>query len=425
MKEKKWFKILTLAVSICAVITFSAKGILKDYPYWLDELFTIQFITGTWKELFTVHLLPDTHPPLYFVLAKIWASIFGSQASALRTLSSLFSVATVILLWKEWEVNLRDERLILLLLIAFNPYFLYYSQEARSYSLMIGLATIATVMTINGLTQEQLEQKNGRFKEKQTLNKPLILVSLCLSLVHYFGFIYSAVLSITRACFRKGLRYKLREGITLMVISIWPVLHLGIYGTINGSQLTVIQLEQQDWWRPIFAFNMSCLPFFNTGNQGLDFVTRTSFILVSAYALKTIFTNKQLKYPFNATKLEVLYSAFIIGTSLLLISILNHKTPISTIRNFTVFIPVTCMLLSGIFNISASYNEHNEKRAKQKIFIGIYLGLILIVSLKITSLNISKKIFAYQKQHLMSNQMLAKSQIKSSTKTFHTDASKC
>lgn len=424
MKRKRWIKVLVLAVSISALITFSTKGLLTGYPYWLDELFTIQFITGSWKELFILHLLPDTHPPLYFVLAKAWASIFGSQASALRTLSSLFSVATVIYLWKEWEHHFKDERLILLLLTAFNPYFLYYSQEARSYSLMIGLAAIATVATINGLTQEPLDQNKGNFKDKQTLNKPLLLVSLCLSLVHYFGFIYSAMLSITRICFHKGLRSKANEILILLAISAWPVIHIGIYGAINGSQLTAIQLEPQEWWRPLFAFNLSCLPFFNTGNQGLDFATRATFILIAAFALKAIFTNKHYKRPFKTTQLEIFYSAFIISISLLFISIINHKTPISTIRNFTVFIPVTYMFLGGIFKITPRHEKVNATTPKHKKLVWAYLGLILMISLKISGNNINKKIYANQVLYTPPNQLVMESR-KIQAEDFRTDAYKC
>ena len=132
-------QLLILSLCIVYFLALSIPGILMGYSYWVDELYTIQFISGTWTELISKYILPDTHPPLYFITAKAWTSLFGTHEASTRTLSSIFSLALIITLWNEWRAKASPRRLILLLLIIINPYFLYYSQETIGYSLLLFL----------------------------------------------------------------------------------------------------------------------------------------------------------------------------------------------------------------------------------------------------------------------------------------------
>jgi hypothetical protein len=106
--------------------------------FWHDEAWSWALIQGD-----TVRLLAeqDAHPPLYFLLLKGWAAIFGTGEAALRALSALFGIAALPLIFRLAR-RLGDDATALLatLLLALSPYHVLFSQEARSYTLLFALA---------------------------------------------------------------------------------------------------------------------------------------------------------------------------------------------------------------------------------------------------------------------------------------------
>jgi len=95
----------------------------------------------------------ERSPPLYYVLAWGWSRIFGTGEVGLRSLSALFGTLTVPLAYLAARA-LVDRRRIALLAAAFvalNPYLVWYSQEARSYALMVLLTTLALVFFARAL----------------------------------------------------------------------------------------------------------------------------------------------------------------------------------------------------------------------------------------------------------------------------------
>jgi len=77
------------------------------------------------------------HPPIYYVLAKVWVNLWGGSAYALRTLSVVFGVFGVIAMcWFMRELDASPEAsLIAMLLTCISPMLILYGQEAREYAL--------------------------------------------------------------------------------------------------------------------------------------------------------------------------------------------------------------------------------------------------------------------------------------------------
>ncbi len=88
----------------------------------------------------------ERSPPLYYVLAWIWSKPFGTGEAGLRSLSALFGTLTIPLAYRA-TVELANRRagLIAAALVALNPYLIWYSQEARSYALLVLLGALALV----------------------------------------------------------------------------------------------------------------------------------------------------------------------------------------------------------------------------------------------------------------------------------------
>ncbi|MDQ3729621.1 MAG: glycosyltransferase family 39 protein [Actinomycetota bacterium] len=86
----------------------------------------------------------ERSPPLYYVLAWAWSTIFGTGEVGLRSLSALLGTLMVpAAFFGGRALASEGVGLAAALLFAFNPYLVWYSQEARSYILMALFATVA------------------------------------------------------------------------------------------------------------------------------------------------------------------------------------------------------------------------------------------------------------------------------------------
>ncbi len=133
---------------------------LADRSLWFDEAFSWRLIQFPFTEM--LHRIGrDNHPPLYFVLLKGWATVFGESTFALRSLSVLFGSLTIFgtyffvteafgknLLTSETDADLqtpgRGIGLVAAALIALSTFHIRYSQEVRMYTMTAALAVISS-----------------------------------------------------------------------------------------------------------------------------------------------------------------------------------------------------------------------------------------------------------------------------------------
>lgn len=124
--DRRWAAFGVLAVA--ALLRFYDLG---QHSLWLDEVTTTQEI-ATWKRA----AASGFHPPLYFLLLKVWSSILGSTPAALRAFSALFGTASV---WLAYRLardvfEREDVAMIAAALVAVAPHALWYSREIRMYA---------------------------------------------------------------------------------------------------------------------------------------------------------------------------------------------------------------------------------------------------------------------------------------------------
>lgn len=132
---------LAVTVAIGAALRFAT---LDVQSYWTDEAYTVALVnldlTDMWSHI------PETEstPPLYYSLAWIWAKVFGAGEVGLRSLSVLFGTATIAVAYYAGSV-LRSRRagLFAAALVAVNPLLVWFSQEARAYSLLVFLSALS------------------------------------------------------------------------------------------------------------------------------------------------------------------------------------------------------------------------------------------------------------------------------------------
>jgi hypothetical protein len=131
---RRWWPLAALLV-VAAVLRFAT---IDLQSLWYDEAFTpIRVLhNGLGATLRTVVHTENT-PPLYYILLWAWSRVFGTGAIALRSLSAFAGLGTVAVAWALGiELGSRRIATVLAAIVAVNPLFVWYSQEARAYILL-------------------------------------------------------------------------------------------------------------------------------------------------------------------------------------------------------------------------------------------------------------------------------------------------
>ncbi|HWE34021.1 MAG TPA: glycosyltransferase family 39 protein [Solirubrobacteraceae bacterium] len=112
--------------------------------FWFDEGNTALLVHLSPGKMLGLIPQSESTPPLYYCIAWVWARIFGYGEAGLRSLSALAGVLTVPVVYGA-AATLCSKRagVIAAALTACNPLLIWYSQEARSYSLLVLLSAVS------------------------------------------------------------------------------------------------------------------------------------------------------------------------------------------------------------------------------------------------------------------------------------------
>jgi mannosyltransferase len=137
------------AVAVAIVVRFVDLG---GQSLWIDEAFTARLLGGSLGHTLSGVARWESTPPLYYVLVWGWSQIFGHSEVALRSLSALFGVACVPVMFMVVDRLVgRRAAAVAALLVATSPALVWYSGEARSYSLWLLLSAIGLLFWIRAL----------------------------------------------------------------------------------------------------------------------------------------------------------------------------------------------------------------------------------------------------------------------------------
>ena len=199
--ENRTLRVLRVVAITVVVVGASLRfGGLGGRVVWIDEAGTLQRVSGYWlsdleRELFDgrVHTMDEfekfqrvSHdrgiasiveglareeapwPPLYFVLLRVWAGVFGDSVSALRLFSacaSLLVFPACFWLCREMfpgeSVRHRSVAWVALALLAASPLLVVYGQEARAYALWTVLLLAISAMFLRAFRTGRLADSLG------------------------------------------------------------------------------------------------------------------------------------------------------------------------------------------------------------------------------------------------------------------------
>lgn len=212
---------------------------LGNFSFWDDELFSISNVlrAGPWNgplipdrsmshlqisDSFWTWKLADPHPPLFEMLLVPWIAFFGASEFAVRSLSVIFGLATMLSALALPRNITQPTRLVYLLLLAISGCLVIYSQEARNYSLCACLSAWMLVCLLRDMEYSPVTLKEGR------VSITLMMLGGLLAMTHYYGLVFTCSVALYTliqvrspiAFFRHSLRWLASLMPTLIYISL-------------------------------------------------------------------------------------------------------------------------------------------------------------------------------------------------------------
>lgn len=153
---ERHFEVLLVCVALVAMAISLTIGLHQSV--WFDEAYSILLSRESVDQLLYLTSL-DTHPPLYYLMLKAWAGLFGYGETALRILSVVCMGGALImaglLLRRMFTARVA---LIALPFIAFAPMLLRYGFEIRGYAMASLIGIAATYVLVVALQAKRRNQ---------------------------------------------------------------------------------------------------------------------------------------------------------------------------------------------------------------------------------------------------------------------------
>ncbi|MCM8782615.1 MAG: glycosyltransferase family 39 protein [Candidatus Omnitrophica bacterium] len=147
---------------------------LTSESIWLDEGIAIKLALAN-PFLVIIERAFNNHPPLFFVLLHYWCEIFDYSIYFVRLFAVMFGILTIYMIYKVGRLIFNETTALLsALLVSVSLFHIYYSQEARMYTMIAFLTLLSMYFFIR-----LFEQK------KRLVSIGYTVSSLCLLYTHY------------------------------------------------------------------------------------------------------------------------------------------------------------------------------------------------------------------------------------------------
>ncbi|EKE02763.1 MAG: hypothetical protein ACD_20C00337G0034 [uncultured bacterium] len=352
-----------LIVAILLGVWFRFYG-LDIQSLWFDELVTTAY--ASYSKVINVighSLIVDIHPPLYHVFIYYWIKVFGNSEISYRLPSAIAGILAIFFMYfgskKLFNNHIATSATIL---IALSGSAIYYSQEARSYSLLLLFSVISTLLWL-GMIKDIRQCKIKR-------NELLIygVIGIITSYLHYFGFaiifFQLLYLFIASLVLRNNVKRVLSLGFMIMLpFLLWFLPHFMYIKGITGGNFWI----KNNWLE--FFISFLNLVF----NKYIAILIFIPFLINYKSQIKGLLHNiKSLKV--DSISLSLLYlSCF----PLIVFLFISLHTPILVPRYFIILLP-SIYLLIAIFISTVPY--FNGAKANAYVLAISLVGVIAFLS---------------------------------------------
>lgn len=192
---------------------------LSSFGLWFDEVFSVNVARLSWGSIIPFVARDIVHPPLFYLMLKIWIGIGGESLFWLRFLPALTAIAALVplfLLCRELKLSAMEMNTAFAL-IAVNSYLVYYSQELRMYSLLLFFTLTSLWLFIL-----VIRSKNT----PKILLSFLFMVNVLLIYTQYFGWLVVGVQFIYVLLWKRQKLFSFAVIITALAICFAPWVYL-------------------------------------------------------------------------------------------------------------------------------------------------------------------------------------------------------
>lgn len=235
---------------------------LNARSVWFDEAFSLELATNCSLTELLDRTGRDVHPPGYYLLLKAWMCFAPRTEVGIRSLSATLGVLGVALLYLVTRCVTRSSRIVPIqnhsqlvslsaaLLLATNAQHVYWSREARMYTLGVVLSLSSTWLMLRWLRDSSWRWGFG-----------VAVTTTALMLTHNYGLFTAACQAACvvwyLAFYRRGVSpgVRLRTVFTALIpfiVAVW--LYLPWYTVLQQQRARV----QQEFW--IRAFSWKTIP---------------------------------------------------------------------------------------------------------------------------------------------------------------------
>lgn len=306
---------------VSAIIIFSTilRLISIDQSLWLDEATTAIVSQMSLSDFFTRFISADFHPPLYYLVINFWSNFFGTSEIVLRIPSVIFGSLTIYIVYLiAKEIKLKYP-IVPALFLATSGLHIYYSQEARMYSLAAFLVSLIVYLF--------LKKKWLLF----SITLPILFLTDYLSIL-----ILPALLIYSYFYNRKITKNIISSSIPLVItFFVWfPFLFKQLAAGL------ALKSSSSNWWNllgPVTFKNIGLIPIkFMIGRVSMDNKPIYYFLII---ILTIIFI-----YAISKAKNKLVWSWF--GISLVLGILISFLIPTLTYFRYLFILPAFYLLLS-------------------------------------------------------------------------------
>ena len=148
-------RLLPAVVVLLAMFLRLSMGFHSPRSFWIDEMWTLGSVSGSFDQLIASTLEAVTTPPLYF-LSIFFVIPWKDNELWLRLPSLITGVLAIPLVYRLGTAAFdQPTGLLAAALLALSPFHIWYSQEARPYSMLACLAAAVGFFFIKALKDDE------------------------------------------------------------------------------------------------------------------------------------------------------------------------------------------------------------------------------------------------------------------------------
>ena len=231
---------MTILLIIYTAVLAVLNGVrIMDSTYWFDEIFSIKLINMTIPEMLKA-TANDVHPPLYYVILKVFCHFFSQSGPALHAASLLPYLIVLILaltVIRRWFG--RSTAFLFVTFMSLLQCTLRYNVEIRMYSWVV-LFVLTAYLSLYAIF-------DGNRKRSYVL---FTAASLAAAYSHYYALIAVAFFYLVLMLYALIVR---REMVRRVIVT-WAVTVVGYLGWLVVLLKTFARTSSGWWlsWMPTF-----------------------------------------------------------------------------------------------------------------------------------------------------------------------------